>query len=211
MKTYDAASYPSDIGLESLKVINWAPVLMTRTERLMLFTLIVGLRPLRYLEIGTYRGGSALIVCGAMDEVRSEGVMVCVDPEPQIAAEDWERIHHRAILVKGHSPSALRLAVERAGGNFDFVLIDGDHSEEGVLRDAAGVIPFVTDGGYLLFHDSFNPDVAQGIDRFAGRYADVLEDFGVLTREYTLLMAERDTQVKWGGLRMIRVQKKTLQ
>src|SRR5205807_1671245 len=91
MKTYDAATFPAEINLESLKVVNWAPVLMTRTERLMLYALIAGLRPLRYLEIGSFKGGSALLVSSAMDEVRSSGVIVCLDPQPQIRDDHWER------------------------------------------------------------------------------------------------------------------------
>lgn len=207
MKTYDASAFPSDIDLDSMKVINWAPVLMTRTERLMLFALVVGLRPLRYLEIGTFKGGSALVVASAMDEVRSPGVMVCLDPQPQVADDHWERIHHRAILIKGQSPDALPSAVEAAGGEFDFVLIDGDHSEEGVLRDASAVLPLAADGAHFLFHDSYNPDVARGIDRFVRQHAKALVNFGEMTSEYTIIV-QNNTNVKWGGLRMVRFQKK---
>src|SRR3954465_12436830 len=57
----------SDLDLTALNIIEDAPVEMTRGERLMLFSLTFALRPARYLEIGTFRGGSAMIVCAAME------------------------------------------------------------------------------------------------------------------------------------------------
>jgi hypothetical protein len=206
-QVYDVSDDATGIDLSALEVIRWAPVWMTRAERLLLYTLTFTLRPSRYLEIGTLQGGSALVVCAAMDALGTSGRIVCVDPEPKVAAEHWQRIEHRATLVRGYSPPALVQAREAAGGPFDFVLIDGDHSAAGVLRDAEGVLPFVADGAYLLFHDSFSEEVARGIHQFLARSPRHVIDLGILTREIMPEARPGCAPLRWGGLRLIRVRR----
>src|SRR5262249_33564964 len=113
-----------------------SPAQMVLPERMLLYSLIYGLRPGLVLEIGTAEGGSAMIICAAMDAAEC-GKLVCVDPAPKIIPEHWERIAHRATLVKG--PSTDTVAIQQAMGSesaqFDFVLVDGDHTYQGVLND----------------------------------------------------------------------------
>lgn len=183
-------------------LIAHAPVWMTPGERLLLFTLAFTLRPTRYLEIGTLHGGSALLVSAAMDSVGGDGRLVCLDPEPRIAPEHWARLQHRAKILRGLSPQALPEARSMAGGLFDLVLIDGDHTGAGVVRDATGVLSVAAPGAYVLFHDSFNPDVASGIDRFMAANADRVHDVGPLTREVTHEEGPGGAVADWGGLRL---------
>jgi predicted O-methyltransferase YrrM len=145
-------------------VVKWAPVWMTRAERLLLYTLAFCLRPRRYLEIGTLKGGSALLVNAALNSLQAEGRLVCVDPEPQIEPEHWKMLEPRTTLLTGYSPDILTRACEVAGGLFDFILIDGDHTYQGVLRDVRGVLPYAADGASILCHKFF-ADVARSIDK----------------------------------------------
>ncbi|MDX1664113.1 MAG: class I SAM-dependent methyltransferase [Candidatus Promineifilaceae bacterium] len=206
LEVYDVTPFAADIDLKALDVVQWAPVWMTRGERLLLYTLTFTLRPSRYLEIGTFKGGSALVVAAAMDAADSTGRMICIDPEPRIAPEHWEKIAHRTTLLTGFSPDILPRAYDSAGGLFNFVLIDGDHTRAGVLRDAVGVLPYVADRGYLLFHDSLYSEVAAGIESFAEQHSDVV-DFGTLTREVTYLEDDSGRRIRWGGLRMMQVRR----
>lgn len=203
----DVTQEAGRIDLSFLEVITWTPAFMTRAERLLLYTLIFTLRPSRYLEIGTFRGGSALVVAAAMDALNSHGRMVCIDPNPQIEPENWQRIAHRATLLEGLSPDILPQAQAEAGGPFDFVLIDGDHTAAGVLRDANGVLPHVSNGAYLLFHDSFFPKVGQALSAFAAARSAELVDFGSLTREATFNPNSEGEMIRWGGLRMMQVRR----
>gem|GEM_PF-216174 len=200
---FDVTGSADQIDLTTLDVIRWAPAWMTRGERLLLFALIFALRPLRYLEIGTFQGGSALIVTSAMDASGSQGRIVCVDPHPQISSENWKRIEHRAILLQGHSPGILSQAAQVAGGTFDFVLIDGDHTVVGVSQDAYGVLPFLAKGGYLLFHDAYFSEIAYALNEFTIHNADHVVDLGYLSREVTTQTSSSGT-VRWGGLRLMR-------
>ncbi|MGB0385259.1 MAG: class I SAM-dependent methyltransferase [Ardenticatenaceae bacterium] len=206
VKVHDVTACLTDIDLSALDVIEWTPAHMSRAERLLLYTLTFTLRPTRYLEIGTLHGGSALIVTAAMNALNSSGKLVCVDPNPRISPEHWEKLKHRSTVVEGFSPDVLQKAQQIAGGPFDFVLIDGDHSYEGLMRDAVGVLPFVSNGAYILFHDSFFSEVRRGLDDFVKQHADQVVDFGAMTREITLHEAETKP-VQWGGLRMVQVRR----
>jgi predicted O-methyltransferase YrrM len=186
-----------------LEIVPVAPVWMTRAERLLLFTLTFTLRPARYLEIGTLQGGSALLVAAAMDTLGTEGRLVCLDPNPQIAEAHWARLRHRTTLLRGCSPDALPQARDLAGQPFDLVLVDGDHTAAGVIRDATGVLSVVTPGAHVLFHDCFNPGVGGGIDEFVREHAARVQDVGPLTREISCETAPDGSQVVWGGLRLV--------
>jgi cephalosporin hydroxylase len=107
--------------------------------------------------------------------------------------------------VEGHSPGVLPEVVRQAGGRFDLVLVDGDHTYEGVLADASGLLPCVEPGGYVLFHDGFHPDVARAIDEFVASHPGEVLDLGLLTREVTSQVDGAGNRVEWGGLRLVRV------
>jgi predicted O-methyltransferase YrrM len=197
-------SYPSGINPAAIDVINQAPAWLSPAERLLLYTLVYCLRPERYLEIGTFKGGSALIAAAAMEASANDGKLFCVEPRPQISEDHWARIAARTTLLQGFSPHILPRAYEAAGGPFDFVFIDGDHTAKGVERDAEGVLPFVSEGAYLLFHDGFFPDVARGIRAFSARHTTRLVDCGILTREMSQETSS-SSPLFWGGMWLIQV------
>jgi predicted O-methyltransferase YrrM len=202
---FDVTPFQSEFDLDQLGVLTSAPVWMTRAERLTLFTLAFCLRPSRYMEIGTLKGGSALIVASAMAALGGDGRIFCVDPEPRVAPEDWARLESRARMFRGFSPQILPEVAAAAGGPFDLVLIDGDHSYHGAVRDANGVLPFMAHGGYILFHDAFFPDVRKAIDEFVLSHRAAVTDLGVMTREVTTTADPLGTTVEWGGLRLVYV------
>ncbi|HHY58668.1 MAG TPA: class I SAM-dependent methyltransferase [Chloroflexi bacterium] len=205
IERFDVTAFAGEFDVNWLTPVISAPVWMSRAERLMMFSLAFCLRPQRYLEIGTFQGGSALLVGSALDALKSDGRMYLVDPEPKIAAENWQKIAHRAEMFKGYSPDILQTVAAKAGKPFDLVLIDGDHTYQGARRDATGVLPYVAPGGYILFHDSFFPDVRRAIDEFVDEHSAQVIDFGLLTREITVQASKDNPRVEWGGLRMLYV------
>jgi predicted O-methyltransferase YrrM len=177
---------------------------MTWPERVVLYSLIFGLRPQRCLEIGTKMGGSALIISAALDDIGA-GQLICVDSHPQVKPEHWQQLAHRTTLITGMSPRILPRTVEVAGGLFDFALIDGDHELSGVIKDIEGVLPLLTSGAYMIFHDAHYYGVADAIDRMLERYSDRLTDCGMLSTEQTPEgRTVKGRPVIWGGLRMLR-------
>lgn len=183
------------------EVISSAPVLMQPAERLLLFSLVRALRPSRLLEIGTHKGGSAMIIVAALDDIGA-GSLVCIDPTPLVSEENWGRIAHRATLLTGSSPEVLEEALAVAGGSIDFAFIDGDHGYAGVVRDIRGVLPILADGAYMLFHDAHYREVRQAIDFSIRRQSGRLVDCGMLSVEENPEPGRDD--VVWGGLRLLR-------
>jgi predicted O-methyltransferase YrrM len=185
----------------SFNAVYDAPIWMTFPERVALYSTIFGTRPERTLEIGTFRGGSSVIIVAALDDVGS-GELVCIDPQPQVAPETWERIKHRATLIEGTSPDAIHAAAPTPDARFQVVLVDGDHSYEGVLRDVEGVLGALDDEAVLLFHDAYYSEVAAALDQMLSRHADRLIDCGLVSNLPTPDDANPD--VTWGGLRRLR-------
>ncbi|MDA8018748.1 MAG: class I SAM-dependent methyltransferase [Thermoanaerobaculia bacterium] len=177
---------------------------MLPPERVLLYSLVFGLRPERSLEIGTFRGGSAAMMCAALDDVGT-GRLVCVDPEPKVLEDAARWMERRATVIRGYSPDALAEAREVAGGPFDFALIDGDHSDEGVLRDVEGTLPHLADEAHLLFHDCHYAHVRDGIDEALRRHEELI-DAGVLSTLTNPLdeVDDKGRPVVWGGLRLLR-------
>ncbi|MBK8987156.1 MAG: class I SAM-dependent methyltransferase [Chloroflexi bacterium] len=207
VKVHDVSAFYYQFNLDSLQVITTAPVSMSRAERLLLYTLVFTLRPTYCLEIGTLYGGSALIMAAAMESLQNNGRIFCVDPEPQINPEHWRRLEPRTTLLKGRSPEILPTARAVAGAPFDFALIDGDHDYYNCFYDAEALLPLVSDGAYLLFHDCFNPLVNRAIDDFGRKYAGQILDIGPMTREITSELLPTGESVPWGGMRLVQVRR----
>ena len=199
--TASGTDAPQLLGLGRLLA---APAQLLVPERLLLYTLTYSLQPQRVLEIGTCHGGSALILCAALDDL-GNGRLVCVDPQPEIADSTWQAIEHRAALIEEGSPACLPRAAELAGGPFDLAFIDGDHSRAGALADIEGTLPLLAPEAYLLFHDCHYFEVAEAIDEALARHSG-LQDCGILsTAENVQEGAVVDGhQVVWGGLRLLR-------
>jgi predicted O-methyltransferase YrrM len=152
---YDLNS-PDRVG-----VIYSAPSDMKIEERLYLYSFIRGFRPARALEIGVLHGGSSCIIANAMED-NGLGVIVGVDPGPEIYVRERD-FHGRYHLVRKSSPEGLPEARRIAGGEFDFVFIDGLHMYDQVCLDVKGVLPLVCDGAYIMFHDAFHYGVSSAI------------------------------------------------
>lgn len=173
---------------------------MTWPERVLLYGIVVGLQPRRVLEIGTHKGGSAMVIVAALDDLGA-GKLICVDPQDSVAPEDWKTLAHRATKITGSSPEALSAAAEAAGGLFDFVLIDGDHLAPGVARDIDGTMSVLAPGGYMLFHDAYYTGVAEAIEAGLWRHRNLI-DCGMLSTQPTV--DNTHTNILWGGLRLMR-------
>lgn len=187
---------------DKVAVLRDSPILMTPSERLLLYALVHGLRPARCLEIGTFQGGSAAVCCAALDAL-GQGRLVCLDPDPAISPDVWRKIRHRTVLLpRRSSVEALEEARRRAGGGFDFVLIDGSHHYPHVLEDLAAAAQFMRPGAFLLLHDAHFPDVAQAIEDALKLLP--LTDCGLLCTERCPGSAPGPKRV-WGGLRLLRL------
>jgi predicted O-methyltransferase YrrM len=171
-------------------------------ERVLLYSLVFAFAPQRCLEIGVRWGGGSRIIHAALSDL-NQGVLVGIDPAPALEF-DWSTIADRAHLITGSSPAALPQAADLAGGLFDFVFIDGDHSEKGCRGDLEGVIPFTTPGAIILLHDAYHPPVARAIDAVLNSGAPLTDCGFLATTLNNGTHVESGRTVPYGGVRMLR-------
>jgi len=111
------------------------------------------------LEIGTYRGRSAVLMALAMRDAGQKAPLYSIDVDrtAQHAAAVAARargLTDRIVLIRG-TLAAFARAYPQLRPALTFV--DGDHTEAGVERDLAVLETLVPAGGCLLFHDFTDP------------------------------------------------------
>ena len=144
-------------------------------ELLALAKLIDGLHPERVCEIGTHKGGTLFVWCQL---AAPEAVIVSIDlpggdfgggfgersiPFFNSFAKPMQALH----FIRGDShaaPTKARLEGVLSEGKLDFLLIDGDHSYDGVKRDFEDYAPLVRSGGLVAFHDIVKRDEYPSIE-----------------------------------------------
>ena len=111
----------------------------------------------RIVEIGVWHGVTTKRLRSVMDP---DGVLTAVDPFPsgRLGISLQERIAHSEVgtVSNGTVEWFRTTGAEAARGHepVDFVFIDGDHSEEGLLADWEAWSPLVEPGGIVALHDS---------------------------------------------------------
>lgn len=153
-----AARFPGRV-IDGISPLLGGPQQMSFGERAALEGVLATLRPALAIEIGTAEGGSLRRIAEHSSEVHSFDL---VAPDPETA-----RIEH-ATFHSGDShellPAFLAELAEQ-GRNVDFVLVDGDHSADGVRRDIEDLLASPAVGTtVILLHDSANEEVRRGMD-----------------------------------------------
>ncbi len=147
-------------SVESLAIFAATPWQMSFGERATLEGVLSQIKPTLAIEIGTAEGGSLRRVAAHSTEIHSFDL---VPPPPDIAALPNVSFH----TGDSHALLPTLLAkLEAAGRNVDFVLVDGDHSAEGVRRDLADLL--ASDSvrqTVVLLHDTMNEEVRAGIEQ----------------------------------------------
>ena len=111
----------------------------------------------RLVEIGVWHGVTTKRLRAAM---HAQGVLSAVDPFPvgRLGFSVQQHIAHREVNSIANGQVAwLRTtgaAAARDHHSVDFVFIDGDHSEHGLLADWRAWSPLVEASGIVALHDS---------------------------------------------------------
>lgn len=180
----------------TISVLPATQCLLTPLEQAALWQLVADIAPARAIEIGTFRGGSAVIICHALQAVRSGAVLVSLDSGDNRDKTVWARTRFQAVFIDQPSPAGIPVAVEEAGGLFDLAFIDGKHDAVSVTADINGLLPAMAPGGVLLFHDAHHDGVRAAID--AALLRGGLHDEGIVAGERLGSPA-----AWWGGIRKV--------
>jgi predicted O-methyltransferase YrrM len=124
------------------------------------------LQPSSYLEIGVRRGKSMANVLRFSSHCKAYGFDMWItnyagvsNPGPDFVRAEMKKLGYlgELVLIHGDShitvPSFVRTNIEV---KFDMVLVDGDHSYEGALKDLENVAPVIKLNGVLVFDDIYD-------------------------------------------------------
>src|SRR4051794_7106237 len=167
---------------------------MALGERAAIAGVLAQLRPRLSIELGTAEGGSLRTIAAWSDHVHSFDFAPAVaDPPPNVT------------LHRGDSHVLLPLLLrelERAGEEVDFVLVDGDHSADGVRRDVEDLLASAAvRSTVILLHDTANEHVRRGV-----RAVDFARHPKVRLVDLAFVELQRSTgalREEWGGLGLI--------
>ncbi len=129
------------------------------------------------LEIGTLFGGSCLLKLMAMKDLNVNGKIICIDPmggyygnniDPYSGIEVSADILFKNLDIFGIPIEAIELRRMPSSDNkatdgfiessFATLMIDGDHSYQGVLDDWDKYSDFVNERGFVIFDDYADSD-----------------------------------------------------
>lgn len=132
-----------------------------------------GRRPTCVMEIGTLNGGTLFTFCRL---AAGHACVISLDlPGGSFGGgyPAWKEKLYRAFALPGqqlhliransHDPDTLAKIHQLLNGRqLDFLLIDGDHTYEGVKQDFDMYAPLVKEGGIVAFHDIVKHPHAEG-------------------------------------------------
>lgn len=148
----------------------------------------IGKPDLKFLEIGSHSGSSA---SGMLNTILTHpsSTITCVDHWIDSESENFFNS-----IVKFYFPRITKVKLDSAKWlqdnqdlRFDFIYIDGDHSEEGVLADATYAWGLLKPNGimalddYLLTDSNNGQETKVGIDRFL---ESIKEEYEVIENDY---------------------------
>jgi len=115
-------------------------------------------RRVRFIaEIGTGAGGTFYLLCKV---AQPDAMIITIDikkpPWRKKLLKFYAQPGQTAIAINAdsHSQDTIKHVMELLDGNkLDLLLIDGDHSYEGVKKDFFNYSPLVGKGGWIIFHD----------------------------------------------------------
>ncbi len=131
--------------------------LQIQSEIMALANEVAALKPKTILEIGTARGGTALIwahlaserliTCDILDKRGFTDLVKAFPPPGNPCKVD-------VLVGDSHDPAFVETVKNSLNGrSVDFLFIDGDHTEDGVALDYENYRQFVRPGGLIAFHD----------------------------------------------------------
>ena len=125
--------------------LNRGIIKMDLDEAAYLFKTIRGGLPMHLLEIGTYKGGSTMLISAAKPK---EAEFVSLDLEDRCHPKVRELLDKNTRLLREDSRKFI------PQNKLDFIFIDGEHSFEGIQADFEHYFSHLNKGADILLHDA---------------------------------------------------------
>jgi predicted O-methyltransferase YrrM len=158
------------------------PPVQFRDEFLPFLEDVAAMSPTRLLEIDVGYGGTLFLLARAAGD-RARLAAIDLPPEParyhqskellfQVFRSRGQRI--RIFPTGSRNPATLDAVSRFLGDGIDVLLIDGDHTYEGVSTDYRMYGPLVRPGGLIAFHDIV-PGACEKVGEVARFWAELKE------------------------------------
>lgn len=144
----DLAGPVPAIRIERMPHGSWSSPVV---DLIALARVVAAIRPMRALELGSFRGYTAAAMA---DHLPEGGRLVTVDINPQ-HGDVYAQTALAARIERRVGTAQDVLAIEPDGG-FDLIFIDADHRYAGVKADTETVLRLLAPQGWLLWHDYAN-------------------------------------------------------
>lgn len=153
-KKYSLTSWQSALYPDCI-CENWQ---MNDSERMAVTGLLARHKPHCSIEVGTYHGGSLSLISQFSKMVFSIDIDETIPS--RLSFPNVRFLTGRSNIMLPHLFSEL----DNGGIPVEFMLIDGDHSAQGVKNDIGCLLQYVPKSPLLvLLHDSFNPECRRGM------------------------------------------------
>jgi predicted O-methyltransferase YrrM len=144
---------------------------------ILLYALTKAIKPRSILEFGTGIAFSAIWFAKAMEDDKIiNGKVHTIDDwtwsdAKEVAIKNLKEsgFEHRVILYEGKSLS-IGLEIAKSIAPVDMVHIDGDHDYPTPLTEFEMVKPFLSEGAYVLFHDTDIDGTHQAVQEILGEH-----------------------------------------
>jgi predicted O-methyltransferase YrrM len=125
--------------------------------RVALRTIAKLMKPKLYLEIGVWRGWSMAQVLDVVPTVRAVGIDLWKSNYAGVATSSpdfvTQELSPRPVtLLTGDSAKVMQGMINKAE-KYDLILVDGDHTTQGAIKDLFTAVSLLADGGVLIFDD----------------------------------------------------------
>ena len=200
MKSYDI-SEPFYSNFSINPEIEWQ---MSRAEKYCLIHLLENINPEYSIEIGTYKGGSLQVLSKYSKKVYS----IDVDSEPK---NKLQNLFKNVTFKVGKSHDIIHNVIkeiESKNGKLNFILVDGDHSKNGVKKDLECILshnfkhPLT-----VILHDSFNPQCRLGMKSVEYKKYNFIEHID-LDYIHGCFSPNKNYKEMWGGFAIISINPK---
>jgi predicted O-methyltransferase YrrM len=134
-----------------------------------------------FVEIGSFQGASTAFMCVEIANSGKNIKFECIDPMIPIGhyqASSLEKphefegygvdkFHERLISVKDyyklHQMASFDAHKLYDDQSIDFIMIDGDHSYDGVFKDVTNFLPKMRSGGLMTGDDAYDPEIMRAV------------------------------------------------
>lgn len=118
----------------------------------MLLKIAVCTEPKRLMEIGSFRGYTALFLA---QHVSPDAKIVTIDRHPD-HGEAYRKTSLAGMIERRIGETDRAMFARDESASYDLIFVDADHSYRSVRKDTELVLPLLSPAGFIVWHDYAN-------------------------------------------------------